>query len=473
MPRVSLCIIAKNEEHRLAKCLSSVADLVDEIVVVDTGSTDGTRQIAAQHGAQVVDFPWCDDFAAARNESIRHATGEWILWLDCDHWIDEDNRERLRNLIAGLPNENVAYLMKWRSPSDEGGSHATLLDATQLFRNQPDIRWQYRIHEQIRPAIQRSGGTTKFSDVVINHTGYVDPIDKVRKLERNLRLLLIENEERPNQVSTLFHLGWTYYLLGKPKEAWQPLERSLALCKPGETIVRKAYALLVRCARQTNRQQDAFNVCSEGRKHFPNDPELLFHEGQLRREGGDLPGAEAVLKHLLTCPADNYIAASVDPSLKGYKGRCALAEVYRDQGRLDDAEREFRAALAEQPDLTPAWLCIGDMWLQHGQLSKVDELCVKLQGNPKTSLDGALLKARSLMRQKNYAQSQELLRQTIARAPKNAWPRELLAHCLALEGRDTPALIEALKQLLLLDPTNNFALAQLPAAQQKMALPNR
>src|SRR3954469_19752446 len=163
--RVSLCIIAKNEERRLGRCLSSVAKLVDEIVVVDTGSSDRTRQIAAEHGAKVIDFPWCDDFAAARNESIRYATGEWIFWLDCDHWLDEENRERLRKLFASLPNENVAYMMKWRSPSDEGGSQATLLDATQLFRNDPRIRWEHRIHEQIRPAIQRSGGTTQFSDV--------------------------------------------------------------------------------------------------------------------------------------------------------------------------------------------------------------------------------------------------------------------------------------------------------------------
>src|SRR5262249_43527413 len=149
--------------------------------------------------------------------------------------------------------------------------------------------------------------------------------------------------------------------------------------------------------------------------------------------------------------------------------RCALAEVYRDQGRLDDAEREFRAALAEQPDLTPAWLCIGDMWLRAGQLRKVDELCAQLQANPKTALDCALLKARSLIMQNKFPESRELFQQTIARAPKNAWPRELLAHCLLLENRDAPALVEALKQVLILDPTNNFALANLAAAQQKLS----
>jgi tetratricopeptide (TPR) repeat protein len=245
------------------------------------------------------------------------------------------------------------------------------------------------------------------------------------------------------------------------------LEQSLALAQRGETVVRKIYALLVRCARQTGRQQDAFSVCQMGRTHFPNDPELMFHEGQLRREGQDLNGAEAVLVELLQSPPETYIAASVDPGLKGYKGRCALAEVYRDQGRLADAEREWRAALAEHPDFTPAWLCLGDMWLNNGRWQEVDKLVAELEANPKTSLDGALLKARSLMLRKDFAAAQKLLGETIARAPKSPWPRELLAHALLMEGRDTPALIQALRDVLALDPTNNFALHNLPLALQK------
>src|SRR5437667_7943437 len=81
---LSLTMIVRNEEATLAACLSSAADLVDEIVVVDTGSTDGTKEVAARFGARVFDFPWRDDFAAARNESLSHARGNWILWLDGD-----------------------------------------------------------------------------------------------------------------------------------------------------------------------------------------------------------------------------------------------------------------------------------------------------------------------------------------------------------------------------------------------------
>lgn len=83
--RVSLCMIARNEAHSLPTCVASVADLVDEIIVVDTGSADDTREVAGQMGAKVHDFDWIDDFAAARNESLRHATGDWILWLPGGH----------------------------------------------------------------------------------------------------------------------------------------------------------------------------------------------------------------------------------------------------------------------------------------------------------------------------------------------------------------------------------------------------
>ena len=114
--RVSLCMIARNEALTLPRCLTSVAGLVDEIIVVDTGSSDNTRTVAQELGAQVHDFAWVDDFAAARNESLRHASGDWIFWLDGDEHLDADNRAKLRTLLDGLTDENAAYLMTQRSP---------------------------------------------------------------------------------------------------------------------------------------------------------------------------------------------------------------------------------------------------------------------------------------------------------------------------------------------------------------------
>jgi glycosyltransferase involved in cell wall biosynthesis len=152
-PRVSLTMIVRNEEANLSGCLASAADLVDEIIVVDTGSTDRTKEVAGRLGARVYDFPWCDDFAAARNESLRHATGQWIFWLDADDRLDEENRGKLQALLAGLKTENVAYVMRCCSQSGATGGSTAAVDHVRLFPRHPEIRWQYRVHEQILPSV--------------------------------------------------------------------------------------------------------------------------------------------------------------------------------------------------------------------------------------------------------------------------------------------------------------------------------
>src|SRR5262249_52030508 len=146
-------------------------------------------------GAKVVDFPWCDSFAAARNEGLKHATGDYVFWLDADDRLDEENREKLRALFAGLRDEQVAYSMKCKCLPDDAGT-ATLVDHVRLSRNRPDVRWRYRVHEQILPAIRAVGGEVRWADVVIHHTGYQDRALRQRKLQRDLRLLQLEQAEQ-------------------------------------------------------------------------------------------------------------------------------------------------------------------------------------------------------------------------------------------------------------------------------------
>jgi len=180
---------------------------------MDTGSTDRTREIARAAGAQVFNFPWVDSFAAARNESLRHATGDWIFWMDADDRLDETNRQRLRTLFSGIKDENAAYVMKCLCLPDPTTGAATVVDHVRLLRNRPDLRWRYRVHEQILPAVRRAGGDVRWSDVVIHHAGYQDAAVRRRKLDRDLRLLHLENAEHPNDPSpsstlALFTRSW-------------------------------------------------------------------------------------------------------------------------------------------------------------------------------------------------------------------------------------------------------------------------
>src|SRR6266540_3681495 len=121
--RVSLTMIVRNEEKNIADCLESVRELVDELVVVDTGSQDRTKVIASALGAKVFDFPWVDSFARARNEAILHATGDWIFWLDADDRLDRENREKLKKVFQTLPRKRLlAYSMKVECVAQPGGS---------------------------------------------------------------------------------------------------------------------------------------------------------------------------------------------------------------------------------------------------------------------------------------------------------------------------------------------------------------
>jgi tetratricopeptide (TPR) repeat protein len=308
-PTVSLCVIVRNEEANLPSCLESAASLVTETVVVDTGSTDATREVGRRLGARVHEFPWCDDFAAARNECLRHAGGDWIFWLDADDRLDEANRLRLRALFRDLPNENVAYLMKYVALDDGAPGRTSAVDHARLFRNHPQIRWEYRVHEQILPSVARLGGTTRPTDVVIYHLGYRDA-DVVRhKLERNGRLLELDFAAHPDDPVVLFNLGRTRLRLNRVAEAVPPLTRCLrALPSELEHILRTAYALLVEAHCRLSQNQGALAVCREGRGRYPDDLELLRGEGLVRLALGDAGDAETCLLQLLQRDPGNAAA---------------------------------------------------------------------------------------------------------------------------------------------------------------------
>lgn len=279
--QISLTIIARNEESALPRCLASVAELVDEIVLVDTGSTDRTRQIAAEtcdrHGrrARVFDFVWIDDFSAARNKALRHASGDWIFWMDCDDWLDEPARQQLRHLFDTLSDENIVYQMIHSSPAaDDGGHPATAARQDRLFRRTPEIYWEGRVHEQIAPSAIRSGASLRRTNIAIRHSGYGDAETRRRKVERNLRLLEWQNIEQPHNAHTLFYLGMTYGMAGRAAEAIPPLEHALDLLPPRSAFRPRAYLLLADCWRLCGNLSRSRDICRTGAAFFPGDVEL-------------------------------------------------------------------------------------------------------------------------------------------------------------------------------------------------------
>jgi glycosyltransferase involved in cell wall biosynthesis len=208
--RLSLTMIVKDEAATLGRCLSSVRDILDEIVVVDTGSTDCSKEIAASFGARVYDFIWRDDFAAARNEALRHTTGDWIFWLDADEYLDHANHQKMRHLVTCLKDDNIAFVMTQRSLSSDGASH---VPQVRLFRKHPSARWEYRVHERPLPSLLRAGYEIRGTDIVITHTGYQDRTTYTHKMKRNLPLLLLDQSDHPDDPVILYNLGHAYFRL--------------------------------------------------------------------------------------------------------------------------------------------------------------------------------------------------------------------------------------------------------------------
>ena len=157
-PRLSLCMIVRDNARTLPACLESIRPWVDEMVIVDTGSVDETPRIVESFGGRLFHFPWCDDFSAARNESLRHALGDWLFWMDSDDTIPLECGRGLRALAYGdIPAHVLGFTMQVHCPGygDDGEPDfdVTMVDHVKLFRNRPDLRFDHRIHEQVLPAM--------------------------------------------------------------------------------------------------------------------------------------------------------------------------------------------------------------------------------------------------------------------------------------------------------------------------------
>jgi glycosyltransferase involved in cell wall biosynthesis/tetratricopeptide (TPR) repeat protein len=473
-PKVSLCMIVKNEEANLPACLQSAEGIFDEKIIIDTGSTDRTKEIAQSFGAQVHDFPWVDSFAAARNESLRHATGDWVFWLDADDRLDDANRARLATLLRTLSEEDAsvdqthpdAFVMKCVCLPDPETGMTTVVDHVRLFRNHPNIRWEHRIHEQILPAIRRAGGTVQFTDIVINHAGYQDRVVRQRKRERDLRLLLLEYAEQPDHPFTLFNLGSSYLDLSRPAEALPYLERSLERSEPADSIVRKLYYLIVQCHRQLRQPEEALAVCQKGRSHYPEDAELLNQEAQLKSQQGDLAGAEASFLQLLHGSEKAHFA-SIPEGLRGHITRHNLAVIYKQQGRNAEAEAQWRTVLREVPDYLPARLGLGELCLEQQRWGELEEVASRLDSDGREPIEGQLFRARAYLARQEFAEARQLLEEMIEVHPTALRPHVLLTHVLLQEGRDPAAAENALRAVLALDPNHAEARHNLAVVCQR------
>lgn len=374
-PTLSLCMIARDEEPRIGDCLRSIAPYVDELIVVDTGSTDRTREVARECGAQVYDLPWPDSFAAARNASIELATGDWIFWMDADDVISPECGAGLRELIRRHPQRDAAYHIAVHIPPGPGEFSPSVVDHVKLFPNRPDLRFEHRIHEQILPALRRAGLDVRFSDLYVTHQNY-DRSDEgqAKKRRRDYHLLELDLKDRPEHPFVLFNLGMTYLYATKEYElAAHYLRRSLDHSHPADSIVRKAYAMLGTARICQGEWEAAIRANEEGRGYYPHDAELLFQAGQVYQQLDRFEAARRCLEQLTEGVEDEHYR-SVDVGLRTYRGRHELALLFRRMGDASHCEAVLREIAGHQPSYLTAQVDLAETILLQGRKAEARQL---------------------------------------------------------------------------------------------------
>jgi tetratricopeptide (TPR) repeat protein len=429
---VTLCVIARNEAGNLPACLAPLVPLVRETVIVDTGSTDATRTVAESFGARVFQFPWCDDFAAARNESLRRATGDWILWMDADDRLDAENVRRLAELLGALANEPLAYLMSCVSLASDG-QPTFAAKHVRLFPRAPAHLWARRVHEQILPALRATGCELHETGIVVHHVGYQDHALFLRKIERNLRLLELEYASRPPDGWYFYQRGGALFDLGRFAEAIVSLHLALPLAAADGAP--RIHALLAEAyAHEQPTLDDALAEVQRGRARFPSEPELLVLEAQILGAMGEFAAMDASLTASLELKHQSGPFAIWDATV-GLRSRHLLARMAFLDRRIDVAEAHLKAILAERPAFGPAVLTLGECLLAKGDEVAFDTLRAGIPDAPETATGQAVMGAMRAVHRADLDAALAILDAGLDRDPESAFLAKARVLALVRAGR--------------------------------------
>jgi glycosyltransferase involved in cell wall biosynthesis len=351
---LSLCMIVKDEEAMIARCLEAARDAVDEIVVVDTGSTDRTVAIAQELGARVLHHQWDGDFSAARNVSFEAATGDWVMYLDADEVLVTEDVERLRAL-TGRTWREAFYLVETNHTGELGDGTAVTHDALRVFRNRPEYRFEGRIHEQIAQHLpgylpERLERTA----VRVEHFGYLGAVRGAKdKVNRNLELLQRQAAEGLDTPFLHFNLGSEYAASGDAPRALEHFERAWTAVRADDQASTYGFApsLTVRYLKSLRANGRAADVGTTGDAMltlFPGFTDIVLEQAFAARAEGDAAAEEALLRRCLDM-GDAPSRYSPTVGSGSSIALIALADVLRRRGAADDEEATLRRCLEEHP----------------------------------------------------------------------------------------------------------------------------
>lgn len=377
---ISLCMIAKNEEHCIANAINSVKDLVDEIIVVDTGSTDKTIEIAESLNAKVFNYTWKDDFSEPRNLSISKTTSEWILVLDCDEFIHESSHAKIKELIL---DKSKCYLMPQRHYSndqrisnfvpctgeykqvEEGHLGFFVSYCCRLFPNNESLKFTGRIHELVEHSIKDNPNYKLIkTEIPIHHYGHTENIKKMKdKTKLYTPLGNQKINDNPNDWKAYFELGVEYNCNGQKKESIEAFKKALELNKD----------------------------------YIPTWTNL----GYVFMETGDLNNAHSTLTHALKLDKNNPDA------------NCNIAVVYMRAKKWELAIKHLEYTIKLKKDYLNAYNNLAECYLHLGKPELAEKTYKKILSFSSSNTNAKMKLSVSYFLQKKYAEAKSLLEEII------------------------------------------------------------
>ncbi len=457
--RISLCIVARNEAEFLPECLESVKGVVDEIVLVDTGSTDNTPAIAQRYGAKVLTCEWKDDFSEPRNLALQHATGDWILVLDADERLSPRSRAIIRE--GARHPQFVAYYIEIVNILDKASPHDAFIHrVVRMFRRLPHARWEGRVHEQILPSLLAQGGKpATLRNAQIIHWGYEAEVMRRRgKSQRNVQLLQQALQENPQDAFQWFNLGNTLYNQGDYQGACDALQRACEAIDPHEDYAPLAWSQWVSSLQMLKRFDEAIRAGQTALRLGLEHPLIYFTlaqayllngQGQEALEALQKARQCAVRIGLLGADGETLLASSGytgDPTVVTFKWHLTMARALLLLNRLEECEPHLQRVLSERPDYAEAHLFYAEWLRRKGHYEQASQHYEQASRNPQIALAALQDAANMWWEQKRFDRALPFVARLAELQPEQEvwWHRWVHA---AEQTRNRHALCEAFAYL--------------------------
>lgn len=375
MPKLSLCMIVKDEESRLAKCLESARSAVDEMIVVDTGSADRTVEIAKSFGARVEHFEWCDDFSAARNYGLELAAGDWILQIDADEELEAEDIPNIRSVIERDDLDGVYAAIHHTEWGPSGEPQSAVFPYPRLFRNRPEIRYQGLVHE----FLTNLDATTFEVQIRICHNRSRSNEEQKELRQRNEDICRRQLDRDGSNPVAHFSLAGIYLGQQRFEEARQHLEKAVALIAPGDSHYQHFYLMalhyLAGLYGMQNEYEQAVECCHRAlsiREDYL-DPyfmlgELNFRRGQVKESEEAFLNYLDVREQLCRQPSRALFAQSRINSHD--HAHLRLGTLYQQNGLKDLAEQHYQEAVKANPSSSEANQTLARFYTQNMEMAK-------------------------------------------------------------------------------------------------------